>query len=507
MQGRTQSSVAIWTAFNNMTTAASRVLKHTLKISWKRVEVESSFAVVGTSVVDGIHIVRGLEGAIVGFDNYEYVDESDHLVSLTYDRVLQEPLGGISQSIMDVELDNVDDRFTPNQNATIGTAIVPKRPIGATVGFWVQSQSKTVHVFRGFTQQPKINESRRTVTISAVDLVGYLYAYPMESKLYTAQRSDQIIQDILTTLGFGSSQYALDTGLNTIGYAWFDKSVSAGERIRKVCEAEEGYFYSDENGILRFETRQHYTVSPHNVDVWDIDAEDVIAWEQDDSTPIYNKVTVKSKPRVEQATEEVWRDGIEEEVNGSGGTLEVWANLDDPVTEITTPAATTDYTAYTATGGGGSNITADQVVAVDVFATAVKITLTNNNASKAYYNLLKLRGKPAKVTGEILELDSDTASIDKYDEQNLVVENDFIDSASFATYLADALVTKYKEPAYKIILTIQGIPQIQLRDRVRVTSLLGVVKNYRVMRIQGYLQNGYFSQKLYLREVTTDESD
>lgn len=505
MQGSTESSLAIWTAFNNVTTAYVRILKHSLKISWKRATNTSAFAVVGTSVINGVHIIQGLSGVLTSLDAYEYVDETDKLVSMTYDRILQEPLGGISQAIMDVELENSDDRFTPNQNTTIGTSIVPKRPIHQEVGFLVSSQSKTLSVFKGLTKQPRVNEGKKTVSIYCTDLVGYLYSMPMDSELYTAQRSDEIIADILTTLGFGSSQYVLDTGLNTIGYAWFDKTQTAGERIKKVCEAEEGYFYADENGILRFENRDHYEVAPHDTDVWDIDTEDIISWESDESTPIYNKITVKAKPREVQASQDIWTDAIEEEVAGSGGTLEIWANLDDPVTAVTDPAATTDYTAYTATGGGGSNITSDQVVGIETFATAVKITLTNNNASTAYYNLLKLRGTPATVVGEILKSVEDATSIDKYDEQSLVVENDFIESSTFANTLATALLAKYKDPTNRVILTVQGIPQLQLRDRIRVQNQLNTLTDYRVMRIQGFMQNGYFSQKLHLREVTSGE--
>ena len=436
MQTRTKTSLAIWTAFDNMTTAVSRVLKHVLNISWKRAEKTTSFAVVGTSVVNGLHIVQGASNVLMPLDSYEYFDETDRLVTLTYDRVLQEVLGGISQAIMDIELDNTDDKFTPEQNSTIGTAILPKRPIHAEVGFLVQSQTKTIPVFRGLTLQPKIDETRKLIRFTCVDLVGYLYGIPMDSELYVNQRTDQIVEDILTTLGFGSSQYSLDVGINTIPYAWFDKSQTAGERIKKLCESEGAYFYSDENGILRFENRNHFAVSPHNVDVWDIDPDDIIAWESDESTPIYNVVTVKGKPRQEQATAVIWESAEEPTVAGSSGETIIWANLSEPITECTSPVASVDFLAYTGAGGTGSNITSDQIVTIETFATAVKITLHNNNASLAYYSLLQLRGKEALAVGDITETEEDATSINNYDEQTLVVENDFIESSEYANTLA-----------------------------------------------------------------------
>ncbi len=711
MQGKTQSSASIWTAFNNMTTAWVRRLAHVLRVAWTRVENSSAYAIVGTSVVNGLHLVQGNSNVLASLDVYNYYDETDRLVSMTYDRILQEPLGGISQAIMDIELDNTDNKFTPDQNATIGTALLPKRPVNAQVGFVVNSQEKTVSVFKGLTDQPKQYESRRVVKVHCYDLVNYLYNMPMDSALYEGLRSDEIIEDILSTLGFGSSQYVLDTGLNTIEYAWFEKTETAGERIKKVCEAEEAYFYADEEGILRFETRDHYAVSPHTASVWNIGAEDIISWEADYSTPIYNSVIVKAKPRLEQALADIWTNASEQEIpknyngsatnyyrfegnsnattggvngtdtdmaygtsygkrgqgalfNGSTSTIAldnavgqvttgdftvgawmktsnqganiddiiakrgatagwdvgvqngsivlslrdatgvttytfadsssytdgnwhhvvvsvdrdvsaklyvdgayvssvdctdrvltitntavthigsystgiiynwdgyldevvffnsalsatqandlyiglapvtIWASFSDPVTDVTTPASTTDYTAFTETGGGGSNITSDITITMTEFATSAKLEVSNANTSKAYMNLLKLRGTSVTVTGEFMATATDSTSIDKYDEQALVVENDFIESKTFAETMADNLVDKYSEPASKIILSVQGIPQLQLRDYVIVTDLDSNVHNFRVMRIQGSLLNGYFSQKLYLRKITANE--
>ena len=49
--------------------------------------------------------------------------------------------------------------------------------------------------------------------------------------------SQQIIEDILSRAGVGSSNYALDQGLNTVGFAWFEKGQTAGE-IRKMYQRD-----------------------------------------------------------------------------------------------------------------------------------------------------------------------------------------------------------------------------------------------------------------------------
>jgi hypothetical protein len=126
MQGSGISSESIWTPFDATTTAFSRELKHLLKISWKRVQdANAGFATIGTSVIDGTDLVKGTNGFVANSDTYEYFDETDRVISMSYDRQMILPVGGIHTALLDVVLNNFDGRFTPDQNGTIGTAILP----------------------------------------------------------------------------------------------------------------------------------------------------------------------------------------------------------------------------------------------------------------------------------------------------------------------------------------------------------------------------------------------
>jgi len=506
--GSGKSSLAIWTAFDNAVTSWFRVLRHSLKISWKRVKDDTvAFATVGTSVVGGIDLIQGQETAVTEPDYYTYFDETENAVRIEYDRQLIEPIGGISIALMDIVLDNSTLRFTPDKNATIGTALIPNRPINAHIGLRIESRNVTIPIFKGLTRTPRENKGNRTVSIGCLDYVKYLDEYTVDAGTYTGKRSDEIIEDILTSVGFGVTQFDLETGLNTIGFAWFDKDKTAGARIRQICEAEDAMFYQDEEGVLRFETRRAPQFLPYGTKVWNIDPSDIILWEDDESTVLINKCIVKANPREVQTLQVIWTDVQEEEIE-AGESITVWANLEDPASAITTPADTTDYTAFTATGGGGADITSDISIVTSKFAQDAKLVITNNNASKAYINFLQLRGTPAIVVGEILEVNEDASSINKFDESQFIIQNDLIDTSSFAAYLAKVTVEKYSSPTRKIKLTIQGLPQIQLRDRIQVTDQdLGTSTDYRLMRIQGSFSGGLFTQKLYLREITATESD
>lgn len=507
MQSRGISSEAIWTAFDSITTANVRQTIGLCWIAWTRIANVTNYATIGSSVINGSDILAGTDVATINnADAFQYFDESARVIRIEYERTLLEPLGGMSIAIADVVLDNSDLRFTPDKNATIGTALRPNRPMKIFIGFRVQGQEKVIPIIEGLTLQPKEDKLRRTVSVTAYDYLRWLNEKAQETAIYQNQRTDEIIADILSRAGVGSSNYALDQGLNTVGFAWFEKGDTAGERIKKLVEAEEGIFYQDETGVLRFENRDKYSKTPYNSVVWTIDSDDILDWKQDESSDIINRAIIKGAPRSVKGESEIWRDGIEEEVN-PGQTIEIWANFDDPTSSITAPVATTDITAFTATAGGGSNITADIDIVLTSFTKAAKLEITNNNGSKAYINFLRLRGTPATVDYEVEEIFQDTNSIADYNENQIEVANEYIDDKNFAAEMAQNIVRRHKNPTESIIISVRGIPQLQLRDQVRVYDMdISAYKNYRVIKIQGTLDAGSFTQRLYLRLITSSEA-
>lgn len=502
-----QSSDSIWTPFNSICTSTIRPVRAQCFIAWTRDVDIDAYAIVGTSLVGGLDIVQGLgKVGINEADSFSYFDETDRVIRLEYERHLIEPLGGTSIAMADVVLDNTDLRFTPDHNATIGTALKTNRPFKIFIGFQVLGQIKTIPIIEGLTLQPKEDKIKRTVEVSVYDYMKYLNEKPQETAIYTNKRSDYIINDILSRAGVGSNSYALDQGYNTVGFAWFEKGQTAGDRIRKLCEAEEATFYQDETGILRFENRDKYNRVPYNTYCWTIEPDDILEWEQEVNSEIINRVIVKGAPRSVKGEVEVWRDGIEEEVEGSGGTLTIWAQFDDPVSSLTSPIKTTDYQAFTEPAAAGSNITTDVEVALTSFTKTAMLVITNNNAAKAYVNWIRLRGTPATVDYEISEIYEDDSSVEEYNENQKEIENEFIDKRTFARNMAKNIVLRHKDPIGVLKIKIRGVPQLQLRDQVRVKDNdMSTYTNYRIIGIQGVFEPGSFVQTLTLREVTNNE--
>jgi len=471
---------SISTPMQAVATSDVRVPRINIKASWLKVSNPSTvFAMVGTSLVGGPDLVQGSETVITNADLFAYMDESVYGMRFDYDRMIEEPRGGTSHAIADILLDNITRRFSPEINATIGTAIEARRPFKASIGLEVNGVDRFVQIIIGLTaERPQLSRSSKTMEVQVYDYITFLDNATIQAAIYENMRIDEIIASILTGLGFGSSQYVLDTGLNTIPFAWFDKDKNAGKRIRELCESEGATFYQDENGILRLENRNHTAVFPYTTAQHTIDPGDILLDQDDVSTRMINRAIVVSKPRkVDTLATDIWSSSQIIEIQPSA-TEVVWAAFYDdqsgnsslPIKEITTPAANTDYTGNTASNGSGSDKTAQLAISVTNFVESAKIEITNNDAGVVYVTLLKLRGKAARVTQAIQAIAEDSTSINKYEAQEYKTENNMIQTNSLAQTLADSLVARYKNPLGRRIIRIPGLPHLQLRDLVNVIN-------------------------------------
>lgn len=479
---------SIVTPLESVLTGYTRKIRVKVRASWLKVaDLSTVYAIVGSSLVDGPNLVQGQSTIITNSDLFSYMDESAHAMRIDYDRKIDEPRGGTFHAIADVLLDNIGGRFTPLKNATIGTAIEARRPFKVSIGFDAGGVDRMVQVIVGLTaERPRLSRSARQVEIQVYDYITFIDNANLEAAIYEDMRTDEIIESILVDLGFGSSQYMLDVGINTIPFAWFDKDKRAGVRIRELCESEEARFYQDENGILRFENRNHWANYPHQTTVRTIDSGDILSDEDDVSTKIINRAIVIAKPRkVDAATGDIWS------LQGNpsilpGQSLTVWAAFFDtqggqnklPVSEITTPASGTDYAGNTLANGTGTDRTASLSVAVTNFVESAKIVITNNHGSDTVFLTLdvansigmKLRGKAARVTQAIQAVVEDADSINKFEPQEHTLGNDLIQTREIAETIATNLVNKYKDPMSRRIIRIPGIPHLQLGDLLNVVN-------------------------------------
>jgi hypothetical protein len=145
--------------------------------------------------------------------------------------------------------------------------------------------------------------------------------------------------------------------------------------------------------------------------------------------------TVVSIPSGEttEATRVTYRDpgGSDARVNGKN---------------MVTPVATTDYTANTEEGGGGSDITSDLVVSVTYGTDSAQYTLTNNNAATMYVTKLQFRGIKILLFDPTISIQEDVTSQNTHGLIPLDVKMPYLNDPTIAENFTAGVLARQKDP-------------------------------------------------------------
>lgn len=440
-----------------------------VKIGWRRIKDENiDFAVVGTSTVGGGDIVQGEFTSITNNDLFEYFIESDNLVSVSTDQELVEPLGGVSYGRSNILLSNTDDRYIAGKDATIGQFITRNRPIKLFMGFTDDNDTnQEIPLLYGLSKDIEYQSANKLVKIPIYDYLSFIDDYGLNSQRFVAKRTDEIIESILTEIGFVPEQYELDTGLNTIGFAWISKDQTAGSIIRRLCQSEGGYFYQTETGKIVFLNRDNAI----NTDRTLIDKGEMLELEESISNNMYNSVTVKSYPRIVLAEQTIYE--ADNAIEIPTGTSSFFITLDDPLSSLSSPVATTNWVANSARDGSGTDETADVDVTLTDFVDTIKVNVNNTSGDVAYLTTLLLEGEPTVVEKVIEEEFEDTTNQEEFGFLPLEVANDWITDNAYASDLAEDIVTKYSPSNREYKIKLPARPQIQIGDRMIIEVAKG----------------------------------
>lgn len=470
-------------AYQTMAGDNIRYPTHNLLVSWLKDYDPSIIAfTIGTSLIGGVDVISGTGSNIAESDKFSYIDESEHVMLIEYERELIQPVSSVARAMADVMLDNNTGRFTPGEDITIGSYILPRRPVRLYLGFNINSLPEVVQVFVGeIAEFPEINRNENLVRLHCRDFFDVIWNTPLEQTvIYTNMRSDEIISQVLQLAGLSTNQFILDAGINTISFAYFQAGDKLGTIIQKIVEAELGRFYLDEIGIYHFESRSNWlNISTSVITI----TESMVKREETLSTDnIVNLVEVRASPRILQSNRLIWQTIIPVQIN-PGQTYEIFPNYTDPVASVDLPiagSATSYYSANTAIDGSGSNITSSiDRDDWDNFAQASKGIFTNNAAVTAYLTLV-VWGRPAEVIDpKVFIRYQDDDSVETYGEHTIVIDNDYIQDSNFATALAQILITDRKDPGDYRDLTIIANPALQLGDLITWQGIL-----YNIIRIK-----------------------
>lgn len=306
---------------------------------------------------------------------------------------------------------------------------------------------------------------------------------PLQESIY----ADDAMRLVLAKAGWPSLWGAdLDSGVDAHQYFWVDAR-SPARVIHELAHNELGTVAMAANGSLKFRSR-NYPITEKMT----LTGDDILKNGIRRLTPseaIRNLVQVRTSPRTELATQEVWRLPGTLTVAAGETIDDIWADfkyndVSVPVRLPVTPVATTDYLANSSSDGSGANLTADISLTMTAFATRAQLSITNNGAGTAIITMLKVRGNPLATTTTASFNYSDAASIRQFGprpfmlqiEQNLNVARAYRDLLGI--YLAQA--RNY------LVVDLLPAPDTQFRldlcDVIRM-QLTGLNQLFRVIRI------------------------
>lgn len=447
-----------------------RKIAHNLLVSWNKHNVLGNRTfTIGVSTIGGPDIIGINPGAVGGPGLWQYDDESGYVMSMSWERSLNIPLGGLSKAAGEVLLDNTSGRFLPDHmggtSSLFTAAELPKRPIIFNAGFNYEGIDQTIPQFAGITSgMARVNERNKTFSLKAFDYVDFFQnRYVDQTTMFTAETTDQIIERLLVNQGMSTAQYELDTGLNTIPFGYFEKGDKISDTIHELVEAENGHFFQDEEGVFHFWNRQHWSLPPYTNVQRILTTSQVINVESPNDDHLINVVEVKSKRYAKQPSEQLFKLASPVQIL-AGQNAEIFVNFDNPIIELN---AVEFYTANTLQDETGTDITSSVTVkSTDKFTNSAKIIFTSSSASDGFITQLSLYGRAAKPVADIYLRSKDDSSVTAYEEQPTVIENKYIQDESWANSLSQLLLNSYSGPDRLQDMTIRAIPELQFGDLV-----------------------------------------
>lgn len=473
-----------------------------------------SFFTLNQSELNGDDILKSgsNDATPQNWDFYDYDDYTDRLTSMTWSRSLEFPYQ-VQCGQLDVSLENTDGFLTPlNPNSSIGENNLPARPIRIYAGY--NGGTEIIPQFAGLTQElPDVNVDSKTVDYHAVDFL-YDICNQSLSKIIDMRdvRTDQVIAAILESYGLAPSQYSLATGTYNVPFVFFDVGESAGTALKQLVQAENGFLWLDEKGVVRFENNaslQGFTEA--QVILQDYDIVNITPGAFGD---IVNHVRITAEVREVQEWQEIYAKSSSAEtvstdlwVVPANGNYTVSCNLSDPCYDVEPPTIgrSSSVSWFTAIDSSLEEVTSGITATGVLSSTDYTITFTNTNSFSVEVDEMVLWGEPAKVY-DVIDCDAyDDESVEKYGDQLLeITDNPFFQTYQQANTYAKQMIGARRDYNRTLSAEIKGDFAFQLMDVVQIDTESMEEYNgiYRILGISYQFENGYLITTLTLNGGT-----
>lgn len=298
----------------------------------------------------------------------------------------------------------------------------------------------------------------KTVDVVCHDIMGKLAGAVLRTLTVQSSVTERALIDaIIAALPASATPAAtdLDAALDTYPWAFDDvgREAVASSLLKDVLDSAFGAMACEGNGTLIYRNRESRTFTA-SVDTF-VDDDLLELDVPSDVNDCTNRVIV-NVPQIEKGgSDEVLAaaEGTDSAGIGVGETAELWLTYRDPDlaasaaslvggTSMIAPAATTDYTFFSAPAGAGTNITGSMTVTGTYYANQVKLEITNGHASlTAYRNLLQVRGRAVRRYPPIMV---ESSASQDYGERPVRIDLRYQDSTSVAQFIADYIRGQYE---------------------------------------------------------------
>jgi len=279
---------------------------------------------------------------------------------------------------------------------------------------------------------------------------------------------------------------ALADGVDERSFFWVDAR-SAAQVMHELAHNELGQVAMLADGTAQFKSR--VTLEDEVLELTDTDVMEVQKLTPREA--IRNVLSVKSSPRTELSSQEVWEIPGRLEVAGSSTITDVWADFEYggeavPVKDPITPVSGTDYDAYENSDGTGADLTANITVAMTPFSTTGQLSITNGAATTAHV-WVRVRGKPIAKQNTVSFNYDDDDSIGQFGPRPFTLQVD--QNVNVARQYRDLLALWL--PLARDYLVVDLMPEpdtqfaVDLGQVIRAKlSNYGIDRAYRVVRIR-----------------------
>ena len=422
-----------------------------------------------------------------------YDDITDRVLSCTITRGKDAELGSASCGIMEIILKNNDNLFTPtNSFSGLYGSLLPGHVIKCIAPSTEINYLFTGKIYRITPHSELDNQTCDLYCVDGIDKLGHL---PIMTALQTDATSGEVIEEILDAAVW--TNINIEAGSLTIPYAGFFKEIAL-TAIQAIEQAEQGFFYIDEQGYATFESRYH-------------------RWTAEGKTPkgvfrnmttlpykfgldnVVNHAEVGYIAKAISASVVLWTQNEVLSIS-SLATVVVSAKFNTLVSSVSTPTHVTDFLANTKSDGTGDDITGDIDISIVNYASGSLVSLLNNNENTAYITFLQIQGTPLSSSYTSYVVAENPDSIIDYDyRSNPPLTSEYL-NAEYAANLAEFIVAKEKAPrVFKMTVSFinssiwmwNKIVQLQLSDRITlVGQLSGVAGNYYINKMIHSISDG-----------------